>query len=155
MRVPDPGLCGPWRPSVHTPTVWSRLGEESCEQVQRAQKADSSLLSPLCFHCALSPHLSIQRPQLHGFADVIGGDTLGAGQVGNRPRDLEDPVVGTGAQAVIGHRHAQQFEDRIIERAMGLEIPIGHPGVAGDPRPAAKALKLALTGGGHAFADAL
>ncbi len=59
----------------------------------------------------LSPDLSIQRPQLHRFADVIGGDTVGAGQVGNRPRDFEDPVVGAGAQAVIGHRHAQQLKD--------------------------------------------
>ena len=40
--------------------------------------------------------IPVEAPVLDGLKQVVGGDRIRAGQVGDRPRDLEDAVVGAG-----------------------------------------------------------
>ena len=47
---------------------------------------------------ASTPHLPVQRAVLDRFAEVGGIDFLRAGEVGDGARDLEDAVVGAGAE---------------------------------------------------------
>jgi len=40
----------------------------------------------------------IEAAVLSRFTDVAGGDSVGAGEIGDRPLDLEDAGVGAGAE---------------------------------------------------------
>ena len=83
---------------------------------------------------ALRPELPVQRAVLDRFGDVLAGDVLRAGQVGNRAGDLQDAVVGAGAEVQIGHGELQQLHRRLIQRAVALQLAAAHAGVAGDLR---------------------
>jgi hypothetical protein len=47
---------------------------------------------------SLDPKRPIEGPILDGFADVLGGDAVGSGEIGDGAGDFEDAVVGAGAE---------------------------------------------------------
>ena len=46
-----------------------------------------------------APIAPVEAAVLDGFGDVFGGNSSGAGEVGDGAGDLEDAVVGAGAEA--------------------------------------------------------
>jgi hypothetical protein len=44
----------------------------------------------------LNPQRPIEGAVLNGFADVLGGDGVGLGEIGEGAGDFEDAVVGAG-----------------------------------------------------------
>jgi len=53
------------------------------------------------------PHLPIQGAVLDRFTEVGGVDFFGGGEVGDGAGDLEDTVVGAGAEAELGQGQSQ------------------------------------------------
>jgi hypothetical protein len=45
-----------------------------------------------------TPQLPVERAVLDRLGNVVAGNVFRAGQIGNRPRHLQNPVVGAGAQ---------------------------------------------------------
>ncbi len=93
------------------------------------------------------------------FADVVGEDVFGGGEVGDGAGDFEDAVVGSGAEVQLGHGHLHHAFGGFIEGAMALEELGGHAGVATDFGIFGEAVTLddarffhALADGGGAFA---
>src|SRR6266487_5366833 len=68
---------------------------------------------------ASPPNLPVQRAELDGFGDVVGGEAFGGGQVGDGAGDLEDAIVGAGAEVLLRHGQLEEVEGRGVERAMG------------------------------------
>ena len=58
-------------------------------------------------HAPFSGRLGQERPVqgvvLDGFEDVVGGDVIQRGEVGQGAGDFEDAVVGAGAEVEVGH----------------------------------------------------
>jgi hypothetical protein len=51
--------------------------------------------------------LAVEGAELDGFEEVIGGDGVGRGEVGDGAGDFEDAVVGAGAEVEIRHRELE------------------------------------------------
>ncbi len=60
----------------------------------------------------------VQASVLYGLGNMGGGEGLHAGKIGYGPRDLEDAVVGPGAQA--------EFVDGDFQKSLGIRIPRCH-----------------------------
>jgi hypothetical protein len=78
----------------------------------------------------LNPKGAIEGAVLDGFADVLGGDGVGSVEIGDRARDLEDTVVGAGAEVQFGHRNADELLRFVAEFAVLLDLARSHAGVA-------------------------
>jgi hypothetical protein len=63
---------------------------------------------------------------------VVAADVFRAGQVRNRARHFQDPVIGPRAQIQIRHGEFQQFLLAFILRAKTFQLPRPHARVAGD-----------------------
>ena len=79
-----------------------------------------------------SPQTTIQGPILDGFTEVLRGDLIGAGQICDRTRDFQDPIISSRAQIQIGNRFADQFDPPQIEAAMLLQQSSCHLTVVTD-----------------------
>ena len=101
----------------------------------------------------LTPDLAIEGAVLDGFADVLGGDFFGAGEVGDGTRDLEDAVVGARAEVELAQRHAQEAFAVGIERDERFQVLRAHLRVAADLAFGRKALVLNLPRLEDAVAD--
>jgi hypothetical protein len=84
---------------------------------------------------------------------VIGGDAVGALEVGDRAGDFEDAIVGAGAEVVFGHRVLEEGQRGVVERAVGLQLARAHPRVAGDAGSVLESLLLDVTRGDHPLAN--
>ena len=65
----------------------------------------------------LRPEIPVQCPVLDRLADVIGCDSLGAFEVGDRTGDLQDAIVGARTEIEFAHRKFKQPGSRGVERA--------------------------------------
>jgi len=68
-------------------------------------------------NCRSRPNLPVEGTVLNRLRNMIAQDFFRAGQVRNRPRHLQNPVVGPGAQIQIGHRILQQPFGRFVQFA--------------------------------------
>src|SRR5213593_4757274 len=66
----------------------------------------------------LDPQLAVERAVLDRFGYVLRLDALRTVEIGNRARDLEDAVVGAGAQVQFGHCHFQELLALVVEFAV-------------------------------------
>jgi hypothetical protein len=101
----------------------------------------------------ITPQLAVEGAEADGFADVIGGDAVGAFEVGDGAGDFQDAIVGAGAEVVFGHGVLQHGERRFVERAVGLEFARAHARVAGDAGSVFEPLLLDVARGDDPFAD--
>ena len=101
----------------------------------------------------LRPQISVQRAILDRFANVVGGDVFGIGEVGDGAGDLEDAIVSAGAEVQLGHGHLHHAFGGFVEGAMALEELGGHAGVAADLGILGEALALDVARFFHALAD--
>jgi len=94
----------------------------------------------------------VHHPVLDRLRDMRGADVLLPRQVGDGPGDLEDAIVGPGAESQLGHGHLQQLFPFGADGAMPLDVLRTHLGIGVDP-PAFEPPELDLTGGAHPFPD--
>ena len=95
--------------------------------------------------------LPVQAPILDGFQQVRRGDRLRSGKVGDRARDLQDPVVGPRRELELLHRVLKQVPQFGVEGAVFADLAMGHAGV--EVRLGlAEARRLQLARGEHALA---
>src|SRR3954463_1171368 len=76
------------------------------------------------------PEGSVKRAILNGFAYVLGCDRVATGEISDRARDFENPIVGARAQVQLRHRDADQLLRFVSEQAVLLDLPRTHAGVA-------------------------
>jgi hypothetical protein len=76
----------------------------------------------------ITPQLAVKRAVLNRLGNVVAQDFFRAGQVRHRPRHLQNPVAGAGAQIQIGHRVFPQFLRPLIQLAKWLQFPRALPG---------------------------
>jgi hypothetical protein len=100
-----------------------------------------------------SPQLAIQCAEADGFANVIGGDAIGAFEVGDGTGDFEDAILGAGAEVVFGHGGLEHGERRFVQRAVGLEFARAHTRIAGDSGSVLEPLLLDVARGDDPFAN--
>ena len=100
-----------------------------------------------------SPQLSVQCAETDSFSDVIGGDAVGAFEVGDGAGDFQDAIVGAGAEVVFGHGGLEHGECRFVERAVGFQFARAHARVAGDAGSVFEPLLLDVARGADALAD--
>ena len=82
------------------------------QAVTAARWARSSALPPP------SPQLPIQPAVTDGLGHVVGCDPVCVGRIGDGLADAEDPVVGPGGKAQLGHGLAQHlFAGQVANRA--------------------------------------
>ncbi len=86
-------------------------------------------------------------------ADVFGLDAFHPYEVGDRAGDLEDAVVGAGAELEVLHRVAEHLLGGGIERAELLDLGVTHPGIAGGFASAAEPVGLPSAGPDNTLAD--
>jgi len=98
--------------------------------------------------------MPILHPVLDGFREMGGRDLLFPRQIRDRSGDLEDAIVGPGAESQLGYGHLQKLFSLGADGAMTLDLLRAHPGVGVDP-PAFEPPELGLTGGAHPFPDLL
>jgi len=89
---------------------------------------------------------------LDRFGDVRRTDVRIPGQVGDGPGDLEDAIVGPGAESQLGHGHLQKLFPFGADGAMPLDVLRTHLGVGID-LSAFEPPELDVTGGAHPFPD--
>src|SRR5262245_8704392 len=78
----------------------------------------------------LRPKIAIQGAVLDGFADMVGLDVFGTGEVGDGSRDFQNPVIRPGAEVELGHGHLHHALGGFVEVAVALELLVGHARVA-------------------------
>jgi hypothetical protein len=100
-----------------------------------------------------SPQTPIKRPILHGFRQMIRLDSGRCGEIGNRPRYLQNSIISPGTQVKGDHRLFQQFDTLLIQRAMLSQLSGCHSGVTGHPALATESFELKKAGTRHALAD--
>ena len=103
---------------------------------------------------ALGSIIPIHHPVLNGFGDMGGADVFLRSQVGDGAGDLEDAVVGAGAETEFGHRRLQELLGIGANGAEFLYLPRPHLGVGVD-FPPLEAEELPLPSASHPFPDAL
>jgi hypothetical protein len=74
---------------------------------------------------------TIKIPVTQCLQEVFRSNRFTSCQVGDSPRNLQDPVVGPSAEIEISHGILQQLIAPIIETAVLFDLRMGHPGVAG------------------------
>ena len=85
---------------------------------------------------------SIQAPILYRLADVCRIQLLGSGQIGDRPGNLEYPVIRPRGQSQPPHRLPEDRFDRLTQPAVSPEIAGAHVRVGMDTGLRPKALPL-------------
>jgi len=75
------------------------------------------------------------------------------GQVGNRPRHFQNPVVSSRAEIQFRHRHLQHLLRRVVERAECFQLLWPDARVAGDFWFVRETGLLNFSGGNDACAD--
>lgn len=66
---------------------------------------------------------------MDGLGDVGGADVGFAGQIGDRPADFEDAVIGAGAEVQPGHSDFQELLRLPADLAEFLDFAAAHLGV--------------------------
>src|SRR5262245_16563369 len=90
------------------------------------------------------PEFAVQGAVADGLGDVVLGDRLAAGEVGDGTGHAEDAVVGAGTQPQRLHRLFQRGLTRGVEPAVRAGLPRGHAAVEpSDPLAEPLRLKLA------------
>lgn len=82
---------------------------------------------------ALTPITSIQAAILYGFSQVLGGDRVGAVEVGDGTGGFEYPVMRAGTQAHAAHGHFEGSFAGFIEHAKCSEKAGRNAGVIESP----------------------
>jgi hypothetical protein len=90
-----------------------------------------------------------------GFEEVVGGDGIMPGEVGEGAGDFEDAVVGAGREVHLVHGVFQEFARGFVEGGMGFHDAGRHGGVAADVWFAGETGRLHGAGGFDAGADGL
>src|SRR2546428_7159812 len=85
-----------------------------------------------------SPPAPVEAPVLQRLRAVLGGDGLGAGEVGDRPRDTDDAVVAACGEPQACHRGGEQSLRVGGDRTQPAQEPAGDLRVQtpADGRPA-------------------
>ena len=96
--------------------------------------------------------ISIHHPVLDGFGDVAGGDILLSGEIGDRPSNFEDPIIGPGAKTELGNGHFKEFFRILVNRAKSFDLSRTHLGVGKDSLPL-KPQQLSVPGRGDPSPD--
>src|SRR5947207_929842 len=73
-----------------------------------------------------SPPAPVEAPVLQRLRAVLGGDGLGAGEVGDRPRDTDDAVVAACGEPQACHRGGEQSLRVGRDRTQPAQAPRGH-----------------------------
>lgn len=110
--------------------------------MRTAEGCDQTALSFLS-----SPQLPIQRSILNRLVEVILANHLAPSQVRERPRDLEDPVVGSRTEVELVHGLLQQSIAMRIQLAVFSHELGWHVGIAEDAGESSEALRLDLARG--------
>lgn len=77
--------------------------------------------------------VALPRPILHRFGDMRRLDLLGAGEIGNGAGQLEDAVVGAGAEMQLAHGCLEQIlagsvKLAVLAHLVGVHLRIGQRG---------------------------
>src|SRR5256712_5885644 len=72
-----------------------------------------------------SPPAPVEAPVLQRLRAVLGGDRLGAGEVGDRPRDTDDAVVAACGEPQACHRGGEQSLRVGGDRTQPAQEPAG------------------------------
>src|SRR4051794_24012709 len=70
-----------------------------------ARNAGHGVVAPA--EAGLIPVVAIETAVLHGFRDVFGQEPLGAIQIGNGARHLQDAIVSPGGESQPAHGHLE------------------------------------------------
>jgi len=89
---------------------------------------------------------TVEIPVAKGLQKMIRGDGVASRQISDSSCDLEDAVIGTGAEVQIGHGVFQQLIAPVIQSAMLLQLCMAHAGIAGRFSRFRKAMFLNLPG---------
>jgi len=76
------------------------------------------------------PPAAVERAVLDGFGDVLGLDGCSAAQIGDSTGDLQDAVVGAGAEAEALDGELHETLASSIQRAVTTYLPGVHLGIA-------------------------
>ena len=98
--------------------------------------------------------IPVHHPVLDRFGEMGGGDLLFAGQVGDRPGDLERTVISPGAEAKPVDRRFKEFFSFPVDAAVGLDLSRPHLGI-GIHSPSRKTVELSLSGPDDPIPDRL
>ena len=120
-----------------------RKENSKCERFGRPRQCGAS---------QLSPHLPVQHPVIDGFVEVRRLNVLAVVEVGDRPADAEDFVVGPGTEPEVVDARAKQLLAVAIELAELADLAAGHPEptvlAAGEAcAPAASAVSTVVSAG--------
>ena len=96
--------------------------------------------------------VAVEAAVLDGYEQVGRGGGVGAGQVGDGARDLEDAVVGARGEVQLFHGLLQEPAEGGVGSAVRADLRMRHAGVDGGAR-AGEAGALAEAGGLDARAD--
>lgn len=99
------------------------------------------------------PDRPIQTPVLHRLAHVGRLDRRGPGEIGDRPRDLENPVIRPRREPEPVNGQGEQRVRAVGGLAVPGEIPGRHVRVGKEPAAPGESLELDLPRAVHAFAD--
>ena len=99
-----------------------------CAELDRMPPPLSRIVGPK----ALAPVLPVERTVLDGFRHVVGGDIARARQVGDGAGDLQNAVVGPGAQVQVGHGGLEQPLRRVVQHTVLVDVLRAHVRVAVD-----------------------
>lgn len=99
---------------------------------------------------------SVKRAVLDGFGHMLGPDAVCAGEIGDRPGDLQDPVIGPGREPQSRDRHLEQLlPHRRVHQAELPDLARLHPRVGVETAAALKSPCLTVAGFHHAAPDPL
>jgi hypothetical protein len=65
----------------------------------------------------------VHHPVLDGLREMDGADIVLAGQIGDRARDLENPVIGPGAETELCHGNLREISPDFM-RTWGAYIKV-------------------------------
>jgi hypothetical protein len=99
------------------------------------------------------PKIAIQGAILDRLQDMRGLNVLSRGEIGDGARDLEDAIVGSGAQIELFHGEVQEFFAFRVQFAMCFQQTMGHLGIGAAFRTSGEAFVLELARREHALAD--
>ena len=80
----------------------------------------------------LHPQIPIQGAEVDGFEEVVGGNTVMPGEVGEGAGDFEDSIMRTGGEVHVVHGIFEQVAAVVVEVGVGFHDAGRHGGVAPD-----------------------
>ena len=73
--------------------------------------------------------VSVEAAVLDGFKEMVRFDAFGTGEIGNRPCDFENAVVGARGETELLHCMLKQIAEGSVDRAVFADLRLIHAGV--------------------------